>query len=433
MSKIEPSEKAKRSINPLTLHFADPVMERRYRESLRPFRHAVTQMLSFTGSALWVVLTLLNTFTIHDPSKALLSVRLVAITGTASSFIATLCLRPGHWVEPGGFAIFAFNIVCMTLVLATMSPVSLPYYSPLAISMTQGTVCFGLAMMSFVEGILLAFITVCLFFITVTLFWPEPALVILFNGTWLFTVISLAAIGAYFLDRTQRIAWLRQIDLTAAEERIRVLLYDILPPPIAARKLRGEVVIADNFSDASLLFADVVGFTELSAKMAPRDLVVLLNDLFARFDRIVARHGLEKIKTIGDCYMIASASGIPHANPEHLCKLMRAALEMLSEVDKVRTPDSTTLSIRIGIHAGPVTAGVIGESKFIFDVWGDTVNVASRMESSGVAGQIQVTEAVATALANIYPFDGPQLIDIKGKGLTRVWRLKPRDVARRTC
>jgi hypothetical protein len=221
-------------------------------------------------------------------------VRLIAIFGTTSSFIATLLLKPGLWVGPAGFAIFAFNIVCLTLVVATMSPVSLPYYSPLAISMTQGIVCFGLAMMSFVEGILLALITVSLFFITATLFWPEPALVILFNGTWLLTVISLVGIGAYCLDRTLRIAWLRQIDLTAAEERVRVLLHNILPPPIAARKLRGEVVIADNFSAASLLFADVVGFTELSAKMTPTDVVVLLNDLFARFDRIVARYGLEK-------------------------------------------------------------------------------------------------------------------------------------------
>jgi len=313
--------------------------------------------------------------------------------------------------------------VCLTLVVATMSPVSLPYYSPLAISMTQGIVCFGLAMMSFVEGILLALITVSLFFITAKIFWPEPALVILFNGTWLFTVISLVGIGAYCLDRTLRIAWLRQVDLTAAEERVRVLLHNILPPPIAARKLRGEVVIADNFSAASLLFADVVGFTELSAKMTPADVVVLLNDLFARFDRIVARYGLEKIKTIGDCYMVAS--GIPNKDPEHLKKLMRAALEMLREVAKMPAPNSGALSIRIGVHAGPVTAGVIGESKFTFDVWGDTVNVASRMESSGVAGQIQVTDAVAAALANIYSFDGPEFVHIKGKGLTRVWRLTP--------
>ena len=137
----------------------------------------------------------------------------------------------------------------------------------------------------------------------------------------------------------------------------------------------------------------------------------------------MARYGLEKIKTIGDCYMVAS--GIPEVHPDHLQKLMRAALEMLSEVGKVRTPDGRPLTVRIGMHTGPVTAGVIGESKFIFDVWGDTVNVASRMESSGVAGQIQVTEPVMMALTGLYAFEGPQLIEVKGKGPTHVWKLKP--------
>jgi hypothetical protein len=149
----ERNEQRKRRINALTLHFVDPLLERRYRESLRPFRHAVMQMLSSAGSGLWIIFTLLNALTIHDQSEVLLAVRLIAIFGTASSFIATLLLKPGRWVGPAGFAIFAFNIVCLTLVVATMSPVSLPYYSPLAIAMTQGIVCFGLAMMSFVEGI----------------------------------------------------------------------------------------------------------------------------------------------------------------------------------------------------------------------------------------------------------------------------------------
>ena len=124
------SEQGKRRLEALTLHFTDPLLERRYRESLRSFRHAVMQILSLAGSVLWIVL---NTFTIHDQCEALLAVRLIAIFGTVSSFVATLLLKPGRWVEPAGFAIFAFNIICSTLVVATMSPVSLPYYSPLAI------------------------------------------------------------------------------------------------------------------------------------------------------------------------------------------------------------------------------------------------------------------------------------------------------------
>ena len=261
------------------------------------------------------------------------------------------------------------------------------------------------------------------YFLEVTTLWREPPLTIFFEATWLCTVLVFVGVGAYLLDQTQRVAWLRQLDLAEAEDQIRVLLHNVLPPSIVARKLGGETVIADNYAEASLLFADVVNFTSLSARMSSTQLVSLLNELFARFDRIVALHGLEKIKTIGDCYMVAS--GLPEARPDHLRNLMSVAFAMLREVAEVGTPDGTKLAIRIGMHSGPVTAGVIGESKFIFDVWGGTVNVASRMESNGMAGQIQVTETVMTALQDIYPFQGPQFIDVKGKGPTPVWRLTP--------
>jgi class 3 adenylate cyclase len=202
------------------------------------------------------------------------------------------------------------------------------------------------------------------------------------------------------------------------------LLHNILPPSIASRKLSGETTIADEYDEASVLFADIVGFTALSSSLSPTELVGMLNKLFARFDRIVSSAGLEKIKTIGDCYMVAA--GVPQAQPGHLAKLLRVAVDMLTESESMKAPDGSPILIRIGVHVGPVTAGVIGESKFIFDVWGDTVNVASRMESNGAAGSIQVTEAVVTAMSDLYGFEGPALIDVKGKGPTLVWRLKRR-------
>jgi class 3 adenylate cyclase len=148
----------------------------------------------------------------------------------------------------------------------------------------------------------------------------------------------------------------------------------------------------------------------------------MLNDLFSRFDRISARHGLEKIKTIGDCYM--AAAGIPQAVAGHLTNTAKAALDMLNEVSDFRAPDGTQIAVRIGLHSGPVTAGVIGETKFIFDVWGDTVNTASRMESYGAAGRIQVTDAVRLALSSEYLFAGPSVVHVKGKGATQVWFLE---------
>ena len=143
------------------------------------------------------------------------------------------------------------------------------------------------------------------------------------------------------------------------------MLHNVLPSPIAARKLAGELAISDRFSEASVLFADVVDFTSLSARLESTTQVVgMLNDLFSRFDRIIARHGLEKIKTIGDCYM--AVGGIPDVVPEHLNRIADAALQILDETNKLWAPDGTKLAIRIGIHAGAVCAGVIGRNKIYF-------------------------------------------------------------------
>ena len=422
-STLPAHERAGRDINVWTLRFADSNLEQQYRDSKLPFLFAATRTIYALAAVIWTVFTLLNEFAIQDPSAALVSVRIVAIFGNIAAFAATFAMKPGRWVDAGVLAMAAFNLFLLMLVLTSMSSVSLPYYSPLSNAIVQVLCCYSFGVISFAEGTLFACCVLAAFFATVLGVWPEPPLEIFFNATWLCTAISLVGLGSYLLDRTQRIAWLRQLDLAQAEDRIRALLHNVLPPSIAARKLGGEAVIADDYSEASLMFADVVGFTALSASMSSTELVIMLNELFARFDRIVARHGLEKIKTIGDCYMVAS--GIPHARDDLLQTLMAVALEMLSEVARVRTPDGRTLAIRIGMHSGPVTAGVIGESKFIFDVWGDTVNVASRMESNGAAGQIQVTEAVMSALMDQYSFEGPQLIDVKGKGPTRVWKLKP--------
>jgi len=198
----------------------------------------------------------------------------------------------------------------------------------------------------------------------------------------------------------------------------------VLPPSIAERKLAGESPIADSFQQASLLFADVVGFTPLSSRFTSTEVVTMLNELYDRFDRVVARHGLEKIKTIGDCYMVAG--GLPEPSPEHLERLTRAALEMQAEAAQVRAPDGTALALRIGMHTGPVTAGVIGRARFAFDVWGDTVNTASRLETQGVPNAISVTDEVREALADRFHFEGPELVDVKGKGPTRVWTLSER-------
>jgi len=192
------------------------------------------------------------------------------------------------------------------------------------------------------------------------------------------------------------------------------LLLNILPEPIADRLRRGEALIADRHDDVSLLFADIVGFTGMSSTMDPAELVTTLNDVFSVFDTLVDSSGLEKVKTIGDAYMIVG--GMPTWQPDHLERMALLALQLAAEIDRHGTARQLGVRFRIGIHTGPVVAGVIGTKKFIYDVWGDTVNVASRMESTGEPGRIQVTSAVEERLRDRFAMEPRGLVDIKGKG-----------------
>jgi adenylate cyclase len=204
------------------------------------------------------------------------------------------------------------------------------------------------------------------------------------------------------------------------------LLLSILPASIAARLKSGDGGIADHFPEVSVLFADIVDFTVLSDGMSPKPLVSLLDDLFTQFDDLAGRHGVEKIKTIGDCYM--AVCGLPDPRADHAAALAEMALEMVEELKRFNQSRSTSLQIRIGLHTGPVVAGVIGRSKFIYDLWGDTVNLASRMESTGLPNRIQVTEQMQRTLVGAFELEERGEVEIKGKGRLRTWlvgRRKP--------
>jgi len=196
------------------------------------------------------------------------------------------------------------------------------------------------------------------------------------------------------------------------------LLLNILPEPIAERLKQAPGVIADRFEQVTVLFADLVGFTELAAGIAPEALVRLLNEIFSRFDQLAERHGLEKIKTIGDSYM--AVGGLPMPRPNHAIAVAGMALDMLTAVQEL---SGGTLSVRIGIHSGPVVAGVIGQKKFSYDLWGDTVNVASRMESHGQAGTIQVSAATHELIQHAFRCAARGCIQVKGKGAMEVWHI----------
>ncbi len=239
---------------------------------------------------------------------------------------------------------------------------------------------------------------------------PQPAVLILF-------ALNIAGIGSltflalsYF--RAQR---------DAAELRSEKLLLNVLPEPIAARLKRGEEPIADHHDDITVLFADLAGFTVRSAHETPAETVAVLNEVFSVFDGLVRRYGLEKIRTIGDSYMVAG--GVPVARSDHAHAICAMALDLRREVARLNADHGWDLSFRIGINSGPAVAGIVGREKFHYDLWGDTVNIASRMESHGLPDQIQVTEPVYERLKNEFAFERRGLVDVKGRGPTLTYLL----------
>jgi adenylate cyclase len=237
-----------------------------------------------------------------------------------------------------------------------------------------------------------------------------------------FDVLNIVAVS--FVAMLLLVTFARGRD--AAQERVEALLLNILPSEIAERLQRDPSTIADHFDQVSILFADVVDFTPMSSRLDAREVVGLLDRLFTSFDELVDRYEVEKIKTIGDCYMVAA--GVPRQRADHAQALADLALEM-RECARTCLPESSTydLRLRIGISSGPVVAGVIGRRRFLYDLWGDTVNMASRMESHGTPDMIQITRSTWKLLADDFVTESRGLVEVKGKGEVETWILVGRN------
>ena len=213
-----------------------------------------------------------------------------------------------------------------------------------------------------------------------------------------------------YLEQLQKEKELLQMEQMKSER----LILNILPKPIAERLKKNEKNISSSYEDVTILFSDIVGFTQMSSLLTPSDLVALLNDLFTRFDKRAESLGLEKIKTIGDAYM--AAGGVPVPRADHADIVADMALGMLEDLAEFNRDNQMSLQMRIGLNSGPVVAGIIGFTKFSYDLWGSTVNVASRMESSSVIGKIQISPSTAKALSGRFDLQGREVIEVKGIG-----------------
>ena len=239
---------------------------------------------------------------------------------------------------------------------------------------------------------------------------PSGVVVAFFALNILGVATTAFALLQYFVRARERALAALELEQAKSER----LLLNVLPEPVAARLKEQEGIIADAFLSVTVLFADIVGFTQLSERLSASDVVALLDRMFARWDALAANHGVEKIKTIGDAYMVAG--GIPLPREDHAEAIADMALAMGPEVDRLAYETGHSLQVRIGIDTGPVVAGVIGRAKFIYDLWGNTVNTASRMESHAPPGTIQVTERTFERLRERYELRPRETIQVKGKG-----------------
>jgi len=240
---------------------------------------------------------------------------------------------------------------------------------------------------------------------------PQPLVFLLFGSL-------LLVIGSYFNEISDRRGFVYGKLLIQEQNRLQDVLDNVLPPVIAQRLVTSPGVIAEYHPSVTVLFADLVDFTPYTASKPPGEVIGFLNELFSRFDQLVENYGVEKIKTSGDCYMVAA--GVPETRDDHVRAIADLALEMRGVSAELGA------KIRIGFDSGAVVAGVIGTKRYVYDLWGETVNTASRMESSGLAGEIQITADVANALGDDYEFTDRGEIEVKGVGLVRAAILNKR-------
>lgn len=250
----------------------------------------------------------------------------------------------------------------------------------------------------------------------------SPALAAGIKVASIFGVMSMVFLFVFLVLRQVEEA---EASLTVEYDRSEGLLHNLMPDSIARRlKDEPEAIIADHFDEVTILFADIVDFTPRAGRLAPDELIRFLNRVFSAFDDLAQRHGLEKIKTIGDAYMVAG--GLPQRRDGHAVAVGEMALDMLAATRRLAAETGDDLTVRVGIHTGPAVAGVIGTRKLFYDVWGDTVNTASRMESQGSAGRIQITDEARRALGDGFVFEPRGPISVKGKGRMKLFYLTGR-------
>lgn len=419
-----PSDRA--DFHPLTLRFASDEIEERFLRQWQGSSLRLTRAVLLLTVYLYGLYALLDWAIFPQYFKRFAELRagVCALTGAVfgASFLPWFP-RARNWLLSLVLVVATAGVLAM---LATGSPRVQALYFPGIVLIILGA--HALFRLRFPLLIVLSVVILISYDLQILLVGTSRDILMAGN----FALVSATLMGlfaSYNLERYARIGFWKTALVEEERERSERLLLNILPGPIARRLKNDPGPLADAFEETSVLFADLVGFTELSSTLSPEKLVGFLNSVFTEFDQVARRYGIEKIKTIGDAYM--AVAGVPVAQPDHVERMAEAALAMRHCVEHLEgaTPNGgghRPIALRFGIATGPVVAGVVGESKFAYDLWGDTVTTASRMESHGQAGWIQVTEGVYERLRDRYAFRPLGTVPIKGKGEMPTYLLEGR-------
>jgi class 3 adenylate cyclase len=416
-----PSESGDRPAGPaarLLLRFEDATLEQQFGRREDEASQLRGRIAAGMGAVVYALFGVLDPYVVPQDAGELVVPR-VAVIAWLVVLVAALHRRPLSRLHPipvcGGVIAVAWGLDAM----AFLAPVPMSY-------VTGGNMMTAIALFALM-GVRVRFayptgVLVLLGFV-VTLLTHAPGWAEVVTDI-VFVVGSLAfgGVAAYMLEALRRRDFLNELRLAEERARSDQLLHSILPEAIAARLRHDPKAIAEASDEVSVVFADIIGSSALAQRLAPNELVGLLNDLFCEFDAVCQRHGVEKIKTIGDAYM--AVAGLPRPHAEHAVAAAEVALGWL-HVARNFAGWPGGLDLRVGISSGPVVAGVIGQDKFAYDLWGDTVNTASRMESQGHPGRVQVSETTRRLLAGRYGFSEPMQKAVKGKGVMTTYLLLP--------
>lgn len=405
-------------INPLTLSFSDPESERGFlqhyfRISLKQIRLALVLAI-----VVYIILGIVDLQFAPEIRDKLLLVRY--------GFVLPICVTVlGLSFSTYFRHIRQISISVAIVVAAIAAPVVAILIPALGVNYIGLTSLlmynYTAIKLRFVAASITGLIIFLLYNILDILMIQTPIAKLVEVDFYLMATMCVGMFANYQMEFYLRQSYISDRLLRKEQQKAEELLLNVLPASIAARLKQGDKIIAESFPDVTILFADLVNFTQLSATISAKELVNILNEIFSEFDLLAEKHGLEKIKTIGDAYMVVG--GLPIHRPDHAQAVASMALDMRAAIQRISSLSQEPLSIRIGINTGPVVAGVIGIKKFIYDLWGDTVNVASRMESHGIPDQIHVTLETYQVLQQEYIFTARDKIQVKGKGEMQTYLL----------